>query len=38
MTVAETLVEDSLFGPLTVRLDTERGEAVVEGDAIRGSR
>ncbi|MDF3140685.1 MULTISPECIES: hypothetical protein [unclassified Streptomyces] len=34
MTVTETPVEDSLFGPLTVRLDTERGEVVVEGEAI----
>ncbi|KUO16851.1 hypothetical protein [Streptomyces dysideae] len=34
MTVAENLVEDSLFGPLTVRLDTERGEVTVEGAAI----
>ncbi|MEY9993029.1 hypothetical protein ABIE67_005061 [Streptomyces sp. V4I8] len=34
MTVAETLVEDSLFGPLAVRLDSERGEVTVEGEAV----
>ncbi|WP_369171059.1 hypothetical protein AB5J49_25815 [Streptomyces sp. R28] len=34
MTVTQTPVEDSLFGPLTVRLDTERGEVVVEGEAV----
>ncbi|MFJ8535620.1 hypothetical protein [Streptomyces sp. NPDC093591] len=34
MTVTETPVEDSLFGPLTVRLDTERGEVVVGGEAL----
>ncbi|MFH0517200.1 hypothetical protein ACHBTE_08480 [Streptomyces sp. M41] len=32
--VVEAPVEDSLFGPLTVRLDTGRGQVVVEGEAI----
>ena len=32
--ITETLVEDSRFGALTVRLDTERGEVVVEGAAV----
>jgi hypothetical protein len=34
MTATRTLVEDSLSGPLTVHLDTERGHVVVEGGAI----
>ncbi|MGW1956151.1 hypothetical protein ACWCPI_25955 [Streptomyces sp. NPDC001920] len=34
MTPTETPVEDSLFGPLTVHLDTERGHVVVEGEAV----
>ncbi|MEJ8670385.1 hypothetical protein WKI71_24015 [Streptomyces sp. MS1.AVA.1] len=32
--ITETLVEDGHFGTLTVRLDTERGEVVVEGAAV----
>ncbi|QOV36797.1 hypothetical protein IM697_43755 [Streptomyces ferrugineus] len=34
MTVTESPVEDTVSGPLTVRLDTERGEVVVEGEAV----
>ncbi|MET9835999.1 hypothetical protein ABZ078_43515 [Streptomyces sp. NPDC006385] len=34
MTPTETPAEDSLFGPLTVHLDTEHGQVVVEGGAI----
>jgi hypothetical protein len=34
MTVTETPVEDTVSGPLTVRLDTGRGEVVVEGEAV----
>lgn len=34
MTPTETPVEDTLFGVLTVRLDIERGQVVVEGEAI----
>ncbi|GHH23526.1 hypothetical protein [Streptomyces lanatus] len=34
MTVTETTVEDTVSGPLTVRLDTGRSEVVVEGEAI----
>ncbi|MEV6997554.1 hypothetical protein AB0N62_07605 [Streptomyces sp. NPDC093982] len=32
--ITETHVEDGQFGTLTVRLDTERGEVVVEGAAV----
>ncbi|MFF7447413.1 MULTISPECIES: hypothetical protein [unclassified Streptomyces] len=34
MTISESSVTDTLFGPLTVRLDSWRGEVVVEGEAI----
>ncbi|MEU6373495.1 hypothetical protein [Streptomyces sp. NPDC046909] len=34
MTITESPVTDALFGPLTVRLNTWRGEVVVEGEAI----
>lgn len=34
MTIAESPVTDALFGPLTVRLYTGRGEVVVDGEAI----
>ncbi|ANS66798.1 hypothetical protein SLINC_4574 [Streptomyces lincolnensis] len=34
MPVSETRLDDSLFGPLTVHLDTERGAVTVEGEAI----
>ncbi|MEV7884904.1 hypothetical protein ACWD3I_08400 [Streptomyces sp. NPDC002817] len=34
MTISESSVTDTLFGPLTVRLNTWRGEVVVEGEAI----
>ncbi|WP_240436567.1 hypothetical protein [Streptomyces sporangiiformans] len=32
--VVEHLVQDDLFGELNVRLDTEQGEVIVEGEAI----
>ncbi|NNN31321.1 hypothetical protein HLK59_13275 [Streptomyces sp. S3(2020)] len=34
MTISEGSVTDALFGPLTVRLNSRRGEVVVEGEAI----